>query len=258
MRGNRDLQLLAWGSVLCAVVALAIPLPVLSLLFAAPLALFAPGYAIVAVTFARRKLDGQRTLLLSLALSLTTLVLGAFLLNYAPGGVRGFSWAVLLALVTVACCRAAALRRPRGSGPALSWPSIRRRDAALLLGGTALAAAALVLAMTTLPAKNARGFTELWVTPQAGAVAGSAEIGIGSEEQHATSYVLRTQLGNGGVPVVRRFTLRPGETRTLRLLATPSSGSTPLPVTAQLFRADRPGAVYRRVSAWIPSPVAKQ
>jgi uncharacterized membrane protein len=250
MRGNRDLRLVAWGSVLCAVAALAIPLQALSLVFAAPLTLFAPGYAIVAVTFARRKLDGPRTLLLSLALSLTTLVLGGFLLNYAPGGIRGFSWAILLALVVVACCRGAALRRLPGSAPTLSRPSIRRRDAALLLGGATLAAAALVLAMTTLPAKNARGFTELWVTPQAGTVAGSAEIGVGSEEQHATSYILQTQVGSS-TRVTRKFSLRPGETRAVHLSASPPQAG-PVPITALLYRAARPSAIYRRVAAWIP------
>jgi uncharacterized membrane protein len=251
MRGQRDLAIAAWGSVLCALLALVIPWPGLSLVFAAPLALFAPGYAIVAATFARRDLGWPRTTLLSLALSLATLVIGSFLLNYIPGGIRGISWAILLPLVTIACCRAAALRRPKSGGPVLPKPKIGWRNAILALGGLALAVAAVVLAMTTLPAKHARGYTELWVTPQANSAGGNAEIGIGSEEQHKTSYVLRTRVGNDTL-AVRRLTLRPGEERTIRLYATPSTDGLPVPVKAQLALAARPGQVYRQVSAAIP------
>lgn len=251
MRGQRDLAIVSWGSVLCAALALAIPWPALSLVFAAPLALLAPGYAIVAVTFARRELGWQRSALLSLALSLATLVIGAFVLNYAPGGIRDVSWTILLPLVTIACCRGAALRRPRSVRVELPKPSLGRRDAAFALAGLVLAAAALVLAMTTLPAKNARGFTQLWVTPEAGLTGGAATIGVGSEEQHRTSYVLRTRLGNRG-PIKRRFTLRPGEERTIRFNAVPSASGAAVPVEAQLALANRPARIYRRVSASIP------
>jgi uncharacterized membrane protein len=251
MRGQRDLAIAAWGSVLCALLALVIPWPALSLVFAVPLALLAPGYAIVATTFARRDLGWPRTALLSLALSLATLVIGSFLLNYTPGGIRDISWAILLPLVTIACCRAAALRRPKSGGPALPRPKISRPDAVLVLGGLALAAAAVVLAMTTLPAKNARGYTQLWVTPQASRAGGSAEIGVGSEEQHKTSYVLRTRVGNDTL-AVRRFTLRPGEEHTVRLDAAASADGAPVLVKAQLALAARPGQVYRRVFASIP------
>jgi uncharacterized membrane protein len=250
MRGHRDLEIVAVGSIACALLALVIPLTALSLLFAAPLILFAPGYAIVAATFARRSLERQRMLLLSVALSLTTLVLGGFLLNYMPGGVRALSWAILLLLVVLGCSRSAALRRPRASRRASSLPRLSPRDGGLLLGGALLATAALALAMTTLPATNARGFTELWVTPQAGAVNGSAEIGVGSEEQHSASYILRVRLGDSPRPLLRRLTLHPGETRTVKFDAPQSLG--PVPVTAQLFRAESPAKVYRRVHAWIP------
>jgi len=88
------------------------------------------------------------------------------------------------------------------------------------------------------------------VTPQANRTGGRAEIGVGSEEQHETSYVLRTRVGNGA-PAVRRFTLRPGEEHTIRLY-TPSADGAPVPVKAQLALAARPGQVYRQVSASIP------
>lgn len=252
MRGNRDLSIATWGSILCAPAALLSPWPALSLVFAAPLALLAPGYAIVAATFARRTIGWHRIALLSVALSLATLAIGSFVLNYAPGGVRGVSWAILLPLVTVACCRAAALRRREPLSFGWPKPAFGRLNTAFALGGLALAAAALVLAMTTVPAENARGFTQLWVTPAAGGARASAEVGVGSEEQHETSYILRTRLGRDSRPVVRRFTLRPGESRQIRLYGVRSPSGKPLPVRARLYRRDRPGKLYREVRAWIP------
>jgi uncharacterized membrane protein len=259
MKGHRDLEILSGASLICAVLALVIPLTALSLLFAIPLALFAPGYAITAATFARRSLGGAQIALLSVALSLITLVLGAFLLNYVPGGLGAVSWTLLLLIVALGGCRFAALRRApvRREQKLLRLP-VGGRDAALILGGVALAAVAIGLAMTTLPAKHAHGYTELWVTPEAGTVSGRAEIGVGSEEQHMASYVLRVQLGNGTRSLVRKFTLRPGETRTLGFHAPPSSPEAPVPVSARLFLQGRPDAVYRRVSAWIPVPRVHQ
>lgn len=258
MKGHRDLEIAAWGSLVCALAALVIPLEALSLLFAAPLLLIAPGYAITAATFARRPLERAKIALLSVALSLATLVLGSFLLNYMPGGLRAISWALLVLLVVFACCRSAALRRaPAARNRKLSPPRIGRRDAGLLLGGAALAAIAIGLAMTTLPAKNARGFTQLWVTPETGAVARSAEIGVGSEEQHTASYILRVKLGDATRPLVRRFTLRPGDTQILEFDAPPLALGA-VAVSARLYLEDRPRAVYRRVSAWIPAPGVRQ
>ena len=258
MKGHRDLEIVAWGSLLCALAALVIPFAALSFLFAAPLLLIAPGYAITAATFARRPLERAKVALLSVALSLAALVLGGLLLNYVPGGLQAIPWALLVLLVVFACCRSAALRRaPAARGGKLPALRVGRRDAGLLLGGAALAAVAIGLAMTTLPAKNARGFTQLWVTPQTNPAARSAEIGIGSEEQHAASYILRVKVGDAARPLVRRFTLRPGDTQILEFDAPPLALGT-VPVSARLYLADRPRAVYRRVSAWIPAPRVRQ
>ena len=248
MRGHRDLEIACGGAVLCAILALAIPPAGLSLLFAAPLLLFAPGYAIVALTFARRALPRPQVLVLSLALSLAILVLGSFVLNYLPGGLRPLSWALLVLLVVLGCCRGAALRRV-AAGPrrALRRPRIGRLDAGLLLGGALLAVAALVLAQTTLPADKARGYTELWVTPRFE----MAEIGVGSEEQHEASYLLRAKVGDE-IALKQRFTLAPGETRTVDVIAPAPAARAQVLVAAQLYRKDDPGRPYRRVFAWVP------
>jgi len=210
VRGYADLRRVAWGSLLCAVVALVLPWPAVSLVFAAPLALFAPGYAIVAATFARRPLDRAPRLVLSLALSLAVLALGGLVLDYL-GGIHGFSWAILLLLVVIGCCRAAALRRerrPQPSQPRMPRPS--RLEAGLVLGAIAAVVAALVLASTDLPANSAVGYTELWIVPKADSEGSEAEVGVRSEEQQTTEYDLGMRIGARQL-IRRSFVLAPGE-----------------------------------------------
>lgn len=250
MRGHRDLELVAIASPVCAVAALLAPWPALGLAFAAPLALFLPGYAIVAATFARRRLDLTRTLLLSVGLSLAVLALGALPLNYL-GGVHGVTWAILLLLVTVNGCRIAALRRPRDSGaPAIPTLRLSRADGGLLLGGLGLAVAALILASTSLPAKEALGYTELWVVPETGPRGARVEVGIRSEEQDPLAYHLRIRIGESRV-VRRSFELEPGESEIVGVRTSPSPSGRPVQVVATLLRQDLPQSVYRRVKAWL-------
>ena len=94
MRGHRDLRLLAALSVPCAVLAIVVPVEAIALLFAVPLALFLPGCALTAVTFARHPIEWPQRLVFSVGFSLATLALGALLLNYMPGGIRscGTCW----------------------------------------------------------------------------------------------------------------------------------------------------------------------
>jgi uncharacterized membrane protein len=258
MREHHDLRLAVAASVLCALLALLLPFEWLRLIVAAPLALLLPGYAIATATFARRPLTGPQLLLLSIALSLMTLALGGLILNYLPGGVRSGSWALLLVLIVLGACRAAAVRRPqaaRGSFD-LPRPRISRVQGGLLLGGVAAVVIALALAFTTLPAKNAFGYTELWMLPRSDP-AGIA-IGVTSQEKRPVSYLLRVGFGKQRAPVLQTLSLDPGETRTLRIDSdsAPSAGS--IPVTATLFRQNRPESIYRRVSGWMPAPEASQ
>lgn len=253
MRGNRDLRLAVGAALACALLAAAAPFEALSLLFAAPLALFLPGYAIVAATFARQPLEAPMRIVLSLGLSLAVLTLGGIVLNYTPGGIRALPWTLLLLLVVAVACHTAALRRPSGSQWRFSWPwRVEGAAAAMLLGGLCAAAAALVLCFTTLPAKDAIGFTELWMQPGSSAGGAALTIGVGSNEQRPTAYRLRVSIDRNADPVLRRFALDPGESRVLRF-PVGEQGAEPRRVLAELFREASPGLPYRRASAWIPA-----
>jgi uncharacterized membrane protein len=234
------------------------PVEAISLPFAAPLALFLPGCALTAAIFARRRLDGFQFLILSFGLSLATLALGALLLNYAPGGIRPLSWALLLWLITAGACRAAALRRTAQMTGVIAWPRLwPGRAAASLLGGALLAAgAALALAFVTTSAKNADGYTALWLLPPGshGTKAGGARIGISSQEQKRTAYRLRVRVGDGRSKIVHDFSLDPGQTRIVGLRPRPGFAGSRTPVKAVLSLRKDPGAPYRRVSGWLAKP----
>jgi uncharacterized membrane protein len=253
MRGNRDLRLATAAAAACALLALAVPVEALSLVFAAPLAFFLPGYAIVSAIFVRSRLVVPVMLTLSIGMSLSTLALGALVLNYAPGGVDGLGWAILLAAVTAAACRGAAIRRPPTDEQWLpSWQAPARSQAAFLAAAAVVAAAALVLAFVNLPADKAIGYTELWIQPYAAGGKTGVRVGVGSDEQQRTVYRLRIRLKREGA-TVRHFALRPGESRVLRVASVPPGDGRPTRVSAALFRQGRPNRPYRRVSGWIPS-----
>ena len=252
MKGQGDLRLAAALAVLCAVLALLIPVYGVALFFALPLVLFLPGYAITAAAFARRPLPRPQTLLFSIALSLATLVLGSLVLNYL-GGIHPLSWALLLTVVVFVACRVAAVRRGPGHQSA-RWPRPRlgRLEAAMLLGAVAAAAAALVLASTNVPADDALGYTQLWILPQAGSGGSKARVGVRSQQQTAVDYDLRVRIGAHTL-LRRSFRLAPGETRLVKLRAPPGTEGT-VPVIATLLRHNRPTKVYRRVRGSLTAP----
>jgi hypothetical protein len=255
MKGQRDLQIACAAALLCALVALLFPSEVVRLAFAVPLTLFLPGYAIAAATFARRDLDRPRMLLVSLSLSLSSLAVGALVLNYAPGGIRALSWALLLLVVVFGFCRAAALARRGGASASRPLPLQRPAPAGLVLVslGLAAAVAALVLSASTVPADEAVGYTELWVLPDRHSEAGDFQVGVGSDEKQAVPYDLLVRID--GQPRVRRaFVLGPGETKVLRLASDAVPGGAPVPVVATLLRQNQIEKIYRRVRNWIPAP----
>jgi uncharacterized membrane protein len=264
VRGHRDLQIVTGTTLICAAMAPLLPIEILSLLFALPLALLLPGYALSAAIFARRRVGPTQLAVLSLGLSLCVLALGALLLNYLPGGIGPVSWAVLLALVALNGCRVAALRRPAKKAPARrARPRLRLTAASIgfLAGALLCTAAALALSFTTMSAKHADGYTALWLLPPtpAGAAAGGARVGVDNEQQQRTSYILRVRIGGEPGEMVRSFSLDPAETRVLKLAPTPRRPSgAPTRVSAELFLQRNPEHVFRRVSGWLAQPRAKR
>ncbi|HEY0317888.1 MAG TPA: DUF1616 domain-containing protein [Solirubrobacterales bacterium] len=252
MRGHRDLELATIAAIVCALVASLVPWEVVRLVAALPLAVFLPGYAIVTAAFGPRRLDRERLSMLSLACGLSVLCLGGLVLNYLPGGLRTWTWALLLVLVVVAACRVAALRRPRAEETREPLPRLRLRRVDLVCGLLALAAAvaALTLAYTPLPAGDASGYTALWMLPDAEEPDSYVRVGVVSAEQGGERYRLQVRAGKSRSLKIYHLALDPGGERVFRVpVQVGATGTTR--VAASLYEQARPHALYRRVTTWL-------
>jgi uncharacterized membrane protein len=217
-----------------------------------PLTLFLPGYAIVAAAFGSRELAPPKRIMLSVAVSLMVLALGAFVLNIFPFGLETASWAVLLPLVTIAASRGAALRRQRPQARRAARPSLPRpATGSLVLGvlAAAIALGALALSERPLPAENAKGFTALWMLPTDKSEDAVA-IGVDSNQHDYHSYRLRVSLGKDQSKTYR-VELDPGEERVYEI-DVPSRPSGRTHVVASLYKEGQPQKLYRRVTSWLP------
>jgi uncharacterized membrane protein len=256
VRAHRDLIAASAGSLVCAAIALLVPVEAIRVLAAVPLALVLPGWAVTAACFARQRPDLATVAMLTPALSLSLLALDTVALHLLPGRFGEASWLVVLTATTVAACAIAARRRPRRE-PAppirFSLTGLPRPGAAagLLSLAALLVAVAVVLAATVLPARDAVGYTRLWMLPSATtAAAPHLRIGVINQEQDAGVY--RLAIRGGGLRTIRRMDLAPGEQRIWRVRLPPADGA-PARVSARLYRADDPLTVYRRVNGWTPS-----
>jgi hypothetical protein len=259
-RADRDLIGVTAAAVACAVVAAAVRITAVRAVAAVPLCLVLPGYALAAAIFLRPRQRGAQGAMLVLAMSLATLVLGSLLLDAVPGGLQLASWAVLLVVVVVAGCAVAAVRRQRiVAGSQTAQPRRRRlrvriTDVVLIVAAALAVSAALGLSRTPLPAKNAIGYTQLWMlqtgTPQSPAV----RIGITSAEQHPTTYTLTLGSGTGSPTAIETgLRLRPGASSEVSVPITTVAPHARTLIVAQLFRSGVPG-VYRQVTAVIAPP----
>ena len=249
---NRDLEAVAALAILCAAAVITVPLIAVRAIFAVPLALALPGYALTAAAFARHRISGPQWLMLVPALSLMTLVLGALLLDLLPGGLRIGSWTGLLVIVVLGAAGLAVKRRVHGDAPPRRhFPHIRARDAILLGAGIVSACGALILSRVPLGARNAVGYTTLWMLPNGTPRAPAVRIGVISAQQHQAAYrlILRSSTGAPAV-VATHLVLRPGSQTEFEVPLRPSSSALPTVMTAELYLAGSTTA-YRHVTAVI-------
>lgn len=247
MRGHRDLRLIVALTLVCAVGSLITPLGAVRVIFAVPLALILPGYALAAAAFGSRLPTWPERLPLTLGVSLACLALSSLVLNFAPGGIHGLSWTLLLVLVVLLSCTAAARRRGPARHRPRSRPKLRPGGATAILGvGTlAIVAAALGLARATFENEQASGYTQLWIAPPK-STDESTRIGITSEQQQTRNYRLVIEVEGASSPLVETFEIEPSHTR---MVTIPSgSAGSAVGVEAKLYLRSRPEKVYRRVS----------
>lgn len=248
MREQRDLRLILALTVVCAVGSLITPLGAVRVIFAVPLALILPGYAITAAVFGSHLPAWPERIPLTLGIGLASAALASLVLNYVPGGIQGLPWALLLVLIVLLACISAARRRGRrGRRQPPSLPSMKPRPVTAVLGiGTvAMVVVALILAQATPENDHASGFTQLWIAPPKPTDV-STRIGITSEQQQTRAYRLVVKVEGEAKPEIETFELEPSQTHLVKI---DSGGTgTPAGVEAKLYLRSDPSRVYRRVS----------
>lgn len=227
------------AAVLCAVVTCIAPWVPVRAVAAAPLCLVLPGFALTRAIFAGSAPPSAQPsqtmrITLTFALSLTTLIIGSLALDLAPGGLQRTSWAVLLAVVTGLASIASLLRRGEGGAAPmeLRLPRPRLGSSIIVVLAAVIAVGAFVASRFPLPARNAIGYTQLWILPASGAQR-AVEIGVVCDQLHTTGYRLDVSQGKRTSSV--QISLRPGDRHelTVPVLATTSTRGY---VTATLYR----------------------
>lgn len=252
---DRDLLASIGSALVCAAVVVLVKLDAVRAVFAVPLCLILPGYAIAAATFVRPRLSGQRVLLLTPALSLATLVLGALLLDAVPGGLRLASWTSLLLVVVIGASVVAGIRRGGRSARVERGWRLRVRPTEVLCLSVALVGicGSLVLSRLPLPAKHAIGYAQLWMLSNGTPEAPSVQIGVQSDEQHPETFRVALVTGSGKPNVVDPdLRLVPGQRTTVTVPLTGIRGPQTI-VTAELYENGVAG-IYRQVTALVTPP----
>jgi uncharacterized membrane protein len=218
---------------------------------AALIMLFLPGYALRAAFFPRRRLDSGEQLLISLGSSVIVTILTGLAIYMIGWVMDASTWATSLAVITLAACGVAALRRRvRTEEVVSSTPPLRLGwgQVVLVVLAFALVLGALNLANTPLtnPA-NLQGYTELWILPVAQNTTQYVHVGLISNQFSVADYRLQILVNQKPVYVLADIQLLPGQ-RWDALYTVPASTTGSSQVSAMLYKLDQPQAVYRQVN----------
>lgn len=260
--------------------ALAFSLPLLPLLPLAPLrvalglvaALFAPGYVLTELAFARRdSLRDVERLGMSFGLSVAVLPLLAIVLDVLPWGIKPLPIMICLLIWIVGMGLLAALRRSSlvraeqaALPPAPRRPSRRAVAAALgLAGGAAL----LIAVLPALFQPGSARLTEFYLLGAAGLAedfpreVGQSQpftvtVGLANREGAAQTYRLEARSQGRVVGALGAFELAAGLEREQPLTLTLPLAGADQKIEIELFRqAD--AAPYRRLELWLDVLPAK-
>lgn len=224
--------------------------PIVRSVFGLPLVLILPGYALAEVLFYKRSLTPAHRLVISLGLSLTIDIVGGFILNILPGGLRTLSWGLLLGMFTVLFSLLAIPLRLRMSARRVPIVKVRVTFSQYLLLG--LATVILIGALSYNTINTAQmphsGFTQLWMLPsiQSGK---SCSVQLGIQNLEATTVTYRASMTINGEPVTTwssiRLTPQQKWQHTISITPQPTDN---LSVEVQLYRLDTPQLVYRKAN----------
>jgi hypothetical protein len=255
---RRNLDAIACIALACAALAsialFSEPPALLTVLIGAPLALLAPGYALVLALFPRHtetRMRKSTRLMFSLGMSVVCNILLTLVLNFTAYGIHRVTLtaglaAITLALSLIAIQRGNALppatRAPEEAG--WKWPTAVQGSVAAL--SIAIAAGAFTLATREAQRVQTLDVLQLWMLPVPNQAPGTVSIGVRNINAATSDYLIA--LDRDGY-VFERFeavSAPAGSTWVVtKTLAATDIGRGP--IVAQLYSASDPSVVLRRV-----------
>jgi uncharacterized membrane protein len=199
---RRFVLLVLTATAVCIAVCLAVHLPALRAVAAAPLVLLLPGAALVtAIDPWSARLRKSERLYWSVGSSIGIAILGGLVLNEVTRLSR-FSWCVFLAIVVVAT---SVVCWDRSGTPGEHYVATRKthglkpRSVVLLVCAAGLLAGSIVFSQLNSSQATRENFTELWMIPRpviAGDYAKRLQVGVSNHENaHETFIVTLTTNG---------------------------------------------------------------
>ncbi len=208
------------------------------------LALFLPGYALVAALFPGPGLGLLKRVTLSIASSLGISALGGLLLNQTGLGLQPATWAVWLGVVTLVAALVALLRRRNLAPVPPTYPfKLALPDAALLGVAVVLIVLAVNIAREPAPFNGLEAYSSLWMVQGKDTGSNSISVGVESGEFDVTGYKLQLLINNQVVKEWPSITLKPGEVWEATVQIPPGNPGRRLDLN--LYRLDAPTELYR-------------
>lgn len=227
---------------------------------ALPMVFFVPGYMLIEILAHKRGLSVIYRLTLSLGLSLALDILGGFLLNMLPIGLRTQSWVVLLSCLTLVFALTLvylrkdsvqvvvqADRRYLSYAPR-SMIRFSLRATTVLSLAFALVVLSLFYATRGVAEQPHPSFTQLWLLPpsQEGKNC-TVRIGIRSFENASVHYHAIMIVNSVQTTSWPAIALAPDELWE-RSVVVPYTPAKSVLVELRLYRDDKPTSVYRKVN----------
>jgi uncharacterized membrane protein len=214
---------------------------------ALPLALFLPGYALVAALLPSGQLGFPERAALGLGLSITITVLGGLLLDAFGAPLTRGAWQVWLAAATIALAGVGLFRRRQGRlGPAGALAAqMTPREALLFSAGALLIGLALGVGGIGIAAPPGEAFTEFWALSEQAGERSVIRVGLRNEEGRPVTYRVAVEAGDRLLAEWPQVSVAAG--KTWRAQATVSEALFGEEIYARLYRSGDPdGEPYRQ------------
>ena len=203
--------------------------------------LFIPGYAIVSAMLP--KVGSEKTLLLSLGLSISISVVGGVVLNLTPWGLTPTTWSLWLSSISLLGLMFASLqRRNHNRNFEMGVPTLHKENKAIFVwAGFILLGAVLIAYISSRQTETT--FTQLWAIPGVTSE-GKYEIEIGIRNEEKQSEVYNLYIESDGRRLEEWPTIRLESNNewitTIELADQPKR-----PIRIALYRANEMHTVYR-------------